>query len=105
MYHKKSDKYRVIVVQSQVSNYSAISWKEQVTYTVKSLLFIGYQFSWVGWSTKLSIQRTIKLGKELDIDILANAVLEWPQLAGPAALGSSDNYNDEISTGIPFNGL
>jgi hypothetical protein len=43
---KKSDKYRVIVVQSQVSNYSAISWKEQVTYPVKSLLFIGYQFSW-----------------------------------------------------------
>ena len=47
----------------------------------------------------------MKLGKQFDIYILANAILEWPQLAGPAALGSSDNYNDEISTGIPFNGL
>ena len=35
--------------------------------TVKSLLFVGYQFR---------IQRTMKLGKQLDIDILANAVLE-----------------------------
>ena len=35
--------------------------------TVKSLLFVGYQ---------LRIQGTMKLGKQLDIDILANAVLE-----------------------------
>jgi hypothetical protein len=35
--------------------------------TVKSLLFVGYQ---------LRIQGTMKLGKPLDIDILANAVLE-----------------------------
>jgi hypothetical protein len=35
--------------------------------TVKPLLFVGYQ---------LRIQGTMKLGKQLDIDILANAVLE-----------------------------
>ena len=51
--------------------------------TVKSLLFVGYQFSWfswVGWSKILRIQRTMKHGKQFDIDILVNAVLEWPQL-------------------------
>ena len=74
-------------------------------HTVKSLLFVGYQFSWVGWSTKLRIQRTMKLGKQFDINILANTVLEWPQLSGPAALGTIDYFNDEISTSIPFNGL
>jgi len=47
----------------------------------------------------------MKLGKQFDIDILANAVLEWPQLSGPAALGSTDNFNEELSTSIPFNGL
>jgi hypothetical protein len=31
----------------------------------------------------------MKLGQEFDIDILANAVLEWPQLSGPAALGTT----------------
>jgi len=37
-------------------------------YTVKSLLFVGYQhswFSWVNWSTKLRIQRTIKTKKHI----------------------------------------
>ena len=74
----------------------------------RSLLFVGYQFSWfscVSWSTKLRIQQTMKLGKQFDIDILANAVLEWPQLSGPAALGTIDNFDDEISTSIFFNGL
>jgi hypothetical protein len=40
--------------------------------TVKSLLFVWYQFlwfSWVGWHTKLRIQWTMKLGKQFDIDI------------------------------------
>ena len=37
--------------------------------TVKSLLFVGYQYSWVGRSTKLRIQQTMKLGKQFDIDI------------------------------------
>jgi hypothetical protein len=45
--------------------------------TVKSLLFVGYQFPWVGWSTKLRIQRTMKLGKQFDIDIYSHVVLEW----------------------------
>ena len=36
---------------------------------------------------------------------MANAILEWHQLSGPAALGIIDNFNDEISTSIPFNGL
>jgi len=40
-----------------------------ITITVKSLLFVGYQFSWVGWSTKLRFQQTMKLGKQFDIDI------------------------------------
>ena len=62
-------------------------------------------FREVGWSTKLRNQRTMKLGMEFDIDILANVVLEWPQLSGPAALGTIDNFNDEINTSIPFNGL
>ena len=38
-------------------------------------VFVMYQFpwiSWVGWSTKLRIQRTMKLGKQVDIDILSN---------------------------------
>jgi hypothetical protein len=47
----------------------------------------------------------MKLGKQFDIDIFANAVLVWPQLSGPAALGTIDNFNDKISTSIPFNGL
>jgi hypothetical protein len=47
----------------------------------------------------------MKLGKQFDIDILANAVLEWPQLSGPAALRTIDNFNDEMITSIPFNGL
>ena len=47
----------------------------------------------------------MKLGKQLDIDILTNAVHEWPRLSGPAAQGTIDNFNDEISTSIPFNGL
>jgi hypothetical protein len=29
-------------------------------------------------------------------------ILEWPPLSGPVALGSIDNFNDEISTSIPF---
>ena len=49
----------------------------------------------------LRIQWTMKLGKQFDIDILANAVLEWPQLSGSAALGTID----KISMSIPFNGL
>jgi hypothetical protein len=39
---------------------------------VKSLLFVGCQFSWfswVGWSSKLRIQWTMKFGKQFDIDI------------------------------------
>ena len=43
-----------------------------ITITVKSLLFVGYQFSWfswVGWSTKLRIQQTMKHEKQFDIDI------------------------------------
>jgi hypothetical protein len=47
----------------------------------------------------------MKFGKQPDIDILTNAVLEWPRLSGPAANGTVDNFNDEISTSIPFNGL
>ena len=42
-----------------------------ISLTVKSLLFMGYTFSWflrVGWSVKLRIQRTMKLGKQFDID-------------------------------------
>ena len=38
---------------------------------MNSLLFVGYQFSWfwrVGWSTKLRIQRTMKLGNQFDTD-------------------------------------
>jgi hypothetical protein len=74
-------------------------------YTVKSLLFVGYQFSgfsWVGWSTKLRIHQTMKLGKQFDINILAVAVLKWPRLSGSAAYGTIDNFNDKISTSIPF---
>jgi hypothetical protein len=51
--------------------------------TVKSLLFVGYQFSWFSWvgrSTKLRIQRTMKLGKQFGIDILANDVLDMSDL-------------------------
>jgi hypothetical protein len=47
----------------------------------------------------------MNLGKQLDIDILTNAVLEWPRRSGPAAQGTIDNFNDEISTNIPFNRL
>jgi hypothetical protein len=47
----------------------------------------------------------MKLGKQFDIAILANAVLEWPQLSGPAALCTIDNFNDEIRPSIPLNGL
>ena len=32
-------------------------------------------------------------------------VLEWPRLSEPAAYGTVDNFNDEISTSILFNGL
>jgi hypothetical protein len=45
-----------------------------------------------------------KFPKQFDIDIFANAVLQWPQLSGPAALGTIDKFNDEISTSMPFNG-
>jgi hypothetical protein len=48
---------------------------------------------------------TIYAMKQLDIDILTNAVLEWPRRSGPAAQGTIDNFNDEISTSIPFNRL
>jgi hypothetical protein len=37
----------------------------------------------------------MKLGKQFDINILANAVLDWPQLSGSAALGTNHNFNDE----------
>ena len=47
----------------------------------------------------------MKLGKQLDIDILTNAVHEWPRVSGPAAQGTIDKFNDGISTSIPFNGL
>jgi hypothetical protein len=47
----------------------------------------------------------MKLGKQFDIDILANDVLEWPALSEPAALSTIYKFNDEISTSIPFNGL
>ena len=42
----------------------------EVLDTVKSFLFVGYQFSWVGRSTKLRIPRAMKLGKQFDICIL-----------------------------------
>jgi hypothetical protein len=47
----------------------------------------------------------MNLGKQLDIDILTNAALEWPRFSGPAAQGTIDNFNDKISTSIPFNKL
>ena len=47
----------------------------------------------------------MNLGKQLDIDILKNAVLEGPRLSGPATQCTIDNFNDEISTSIPFNRL
>ena len=43
-----------------------------IVVTAKSLLFVGYKFSWfswVGWSTKLRIQRKMKLVNQFDIDI------------------------------------
>jgi hypothetical protein len=54
---------------------------------------------------KLKIQRTMKLGKQFDIDILADAVLKSPQLSRSAAWGAIDNFNNEISMSISFNGL
>jgi hypothetical protein len=44
------------------------------------------------------------LGSSLT-SIYCHAVLEWPQISGLAAQGTVDNFNDEISTSIPFNGL
>ena len=54
---------------------------------------------------EIRIQRTMNLVKQLDIDILKNAVLEWPRLSGSAAQCTIDNLNDEISTNFPFNRL
>ena len=56
---------------SKIKNFRTLLWNH---------LFVGYQFSWfswVGWSTKIRIQQTMKHGKQLDINILANAVLDF----------------------------
>jgi len=86
------DVYFVLDQHAKLDFYSVSSLKQQSTgryvaplrnITVKSLLFVEYQFSWfswVGWSTKLRIQQTMKLGKQFSY-----AVLEWPRLSGPAA--------------------
>ena len=40
----------------------------------------------------------MKLGKQFDIDISPRC----PQLSGPAAKGTVDNFNDKINTSIPL---